>query len=203
MQEHPVRQGECLNSIAYENGFTWQTLWNHPSNAELRRLRQDPSVINPGDVVNIPDLQPYQDSGNTEVRHRFRRKGTPAKVKVQIKRNDEPRANQPYSLDVDGKLQSGKTDGQGMVEMNIPPNATRGILRVGEGKDQEIYRIQLGTVDSVDTEFGAKGRLNCLGYDTDQELADVLKQFQAKEELEQTGELDTTTQNKLKERFGE
>lgn len=204
MIEYVVKQGDCFNSIATDNGFLWETLWNHGANAELKRLRKDPSVVNPGDVVRIPDKQLKQESGATEQRHRFKKKGTPAKVKIQVKRNDEPRANQPYTLVIDGRTKSGTTDGQGMVEMQIPPNAVGGELRVGAGQDLEIFPLRLGTVDSIDTEEGARQRLRCLGFDADQEsFADLLKVFQGNQDIQQSGELDQATQDKLKQCFGE
>lgn len=204
MIEHTIRQGDCINSIAHDNGFLWKTIWDHGANAELKQLRKDPSVINPGDIVRIPDIQIRQETGATEQRHRFRKKGTPAKVKIQVKRNDEPRANVPYKLEIDGKLKTGTTDGQGMVEMQIPPNARRGELRVGTGNDMEVYPFQLGAVDSIDTEDGARQRLRNLGFDADAEsFAELLKAFQGKHKIQATGQLDQATQDKLKQEFGE
>lgn len=203
MTEYTINQGECLHSVAVEHGFNWETLWNHASNARLKNLRRDPSVLNPGDVLMIPEKTQKQDSGATELRHRFRRKGTPAQVAIKVLRNDQPRAHVPFTLDIDGRLQSGKTDGQGLLKMNMPPNAQRGILRVGEGAEQEVYRFKLGTVDTVDTERGARERLRCLGYDGDAPLEELFKAFQGKERLDQTGQLDQPTQTKISERFGE
>ncbi|MBE0617306.1 MAG: peptidoglycan-binding protein [Proteobacteria bacterium] len=63
--------------------------------------------------------------------------------------------------------------------------------------------LRLGTVDPVDTEEGALGRLFDLGYDTSLPLEGVIREFQANEGLEETGRLDEATQGKLKEAFGE
>jgi N-acetylmuramoyl-L-alanine amidase len=203
MQEHTIRQGECLHSVAAQYGFFWETLWNHGANASLRRQRADPSVLKPGDVITIPDKEVREVPAATDKRHRFVKRGTPNLVRIQITRDDVPRRNEPYALDIDGRLQTGQTDGQGMVEMRIPPQAKQGTLRVGEGQDIEFYYFDLGTVDPVDTEFGARGRLRCLGYDDSQDFAELLKEFQHKERLPETGALDAATCAKLKERFGE
>lgn len=202
-QRHVVSQGECLNSIAADYGFHWETIWNHAANSALKQRRQDPSVLEPGDELTIPDKRERYETRSTEAKHRFRKRGTPAKVKIQVKRNDEPRANQPYRLIVDGKPQSGTTDGQGFVEMQIPPNANRGELHVGPPEDTEVFHFQLGTVDPIETEDGVRGRLQCLGYDPSQPLDELLREFQAKEQLEQTGRLDQATQDRIKQRFGE
>lgn len=201
---HTVQEGDCIYSLAVQNGFDWKTLWEHPENAELKRLRKEPGVLEPGDVVKIPPKELKEVSGATDKRHRFRRKGTPAKVRIKILRDDKPRANLPYRLTVDGKLQTGNTDGQGLVEMTIPPDAREGELTVGKPGDEEIYHFQLGTVDPLDTEKGVRGRLRDLGYDDTLPLEEVLKEFQTKEKMNPaSGALDDATKAKLKEKFGQ
>lgn len=203
MHVHTVAQGECLNSIAKQYGHLWEKIWNHPENQRLRELREDPSVLEPGDELRIPDKEEKYESRPCEARHRFRKKGTPAKVRIRVLRNDEPRANEPYRLTIDGKVQTGRTDAQGQVEMQIPPDAVQGELSVGEGDDVEVFPFQLGTLDPIDTENGARGRLRCLGYDDSQPFDELLKEFQGKEDLQETGQLDQATQDRLQERFGE
>jgi hypothetical protein len=201
---HTVQEGDCIFSLAVQNGFDWKTLWEHPENAELKRLRKDPAVLEPGDVVKIPPKELKEESGATDKRHRFRLKGTPAKVRIKILRDDQPRANLPYRLTIDGKLQTGNTDGQGLVEMNIPPNAKQGELVVGKPGDEEIYHFQLGTVDPLDTEAGVRGRLRDLGYDDSLPLEELLKEFQTDAGLSPvSGNLDDATKAKLKEKFGQ
>src|SRR4051812_15991652 len=55
-QDYTVGENESVHSIAYENGFTWQTLWNHGKNAQLKQKRQDPDTLLAGDILHIPDI---------------------------------------------------------------------------------------------------------------------------------------------------
>jgi len=186
-----------------QNGFDFKTLWEHGDNSELKQLRKDPAVLQPGDIVNIPAKTLKEESGATEKRHRFKRKGVPAKVRVKILRDDKPRANQPYRLTIDGKLETGTTDGEGIVEMVIPADAQQGELRVGKEGEEEIYQFQLGSVDPLSSEAGARGRLRNLGYDDSLAFDELLKEFQNKEGLTTSGTLDDATKSKLKDKFGQ
>jgi N-acetylmuramoyl-L-alanine amidase len=187
-----------------QNGLEWKALWDHPENAELKQLRKDPAVLKPGDVVKIPPKEPKEKSVATDKKHQFVRKGTPAKVRIKVLRDDKPRANLPYRLDIDGRLETGNTDAQGLVEMTIPPDAKQGELAVGKPGDEEIFHFQLGAVDPIDTEEGVRGRLRDLGYDDTLPMAELLKEFQSKEKLSPpSGSLDEATKAKLKAKFGQ
>lgn len=196
-----------MSSIAFDHGFFWETLWNHPDNADLKRLRKNPNILLAGDVVVIPDLRPRHEAAATEQRHRFRRKGVPEYLRmVVLDSEDQPRTNTPYRLDIDGDLRSGTTDSQGFLEEVIPPNASRGNLVVGEGDDADEYSLLLGNLDPIDTSTGVQGRLANLGYDVGPidgnigpRTRDAIKQFQRAEGMESTGEMDAPTLQKLKD----
>jgi len=80
--DHEIQQGECLDSVAERYGFFWETLWEHADNSELKRVREDPNVLQPGDIVKVPDLEEGEESCATEQAHRFRRKGVPAVLRL-------------------------------------------------------------------------------------------------------------------------
>jgi hypothetical protein len=198
-----IEQGDCISSISEEHGFFWSTVWNHADNAELKELRKDPNALLEGDVVAIPDKTAKEESCATEQKHKFKRKGVPAKVKIRMMLDDQPRKNEPYKLCIDGKWSEGSTDGDGYIEADIPADAKQGELRLGSGKDIDIFQLGFGTLDPQDTESGAEDRLLGLGYDLSDGLEEALKAFQSKEKLTVNGQLDETTQNKLKERYGQ
>jgi N-acetylmuramoyl-L-alanine amidase len=203
--------GDCIDSIAFKHGFFPDKIWNHGDNAELKRKRKDPNVLHGGDEVVIPEKEEGPVSKPDAKRYKFKRKGVPAKFKIQIKQNGKPVKNEPYTLDIDGKLITGKTDANGKIETSIPPDAKVAKLQVGEGSDKFVYDdIKLGGMDPADTAAGARARLTNLGYPTKSdppgeigdETKEALKQFQNHNKLDATGGLDKATQDKLKELFG-
>lgn len=200
---HAVQSGECMSSIADQYGRFWQQLWDHADNLDLKNLRKDPNVLYAGDTVVIPDKEEHEESCGSEEKHRFRRKGVPAKLKIRILRDDEPRGNLPYVLEIDGVSTKGNTDGDGYVNADIPPGAKAGRLSVGQGADVEAYDLLLGQLDPIETDEGVLGRLGDLGFDTSRGLGPAVSDFQAGEGLEVTGAADDALRTKLKERFGQ
>ncbi len=207
MPQYTIKQGECLSSIAQRHGLFWQKIWDHPNNTELKRRRRDPNILYPGDVVFIPEKEEKQENGSTEQRHRFCKKGVPAKVRLRLMRNNRPRANESYVLEVDGALFSGTTDADGKLEQSIPPNAKKGKLFIG--KKREEYVLNLGHMDPLNEIIGVQKRLNNLGFHCGPangvmgpSTTDALKAFQKKHHLTESGEADEATKNKLIEVYG-
>lgn len=205
MPDHRVAQGECLTSIAEQYGFYWESLWNHPRNAGLQEKGRHPNTLLPGDVVHIPDKRVAKYTRRTGARHTWKVKGIPAKLRVQIMEDDVPRRNEPFTLDIDGAITVGTTDGDGFVEANIPPRSHRGVLLVGDGESERRYDLQLGHLDPFDTLTGVQARLSNLGFacghdgELDELTRDALRSFQAEHGLDLTGEPDPSTQAKLRE----
>jgi len=207
---HRVREGDCIVSIAAANGHFWQTVWYHSGNAVLRERRQDPHLLAAGDVVEIPDLRRQDIPAAADTRHRFRRKGVPSKLRICVLREGEPRKNQPFRLEFDGTVVTGKTDGAGLVEANIDPAAKKATLHVGTDYDQDVFELDLGYLEPVTEIRGAKQRLQNLGYDVGKINSDpvaepfvsALREFQAKNDIEATGRLDPATKTKLESVYG-
>ena len=55
-------------------------------------------------------------------------------------------------------------DGDGVIEQPIPPGVTQAKLTLGEGDEEEVFTLQIGHVDPIDTDSGIQARLNNLGY---------------------------------------
>lgn len=195
---HRVQQGECLTSIAEQYGFYWQTLWNAPENARLRDLGRHPNVLHPGDEVVIPDKRMTSYMRPTGARHTWKVKGIPAKLRLRLLWDDEPRQNEPFVLTLDGgTVIRGNTDGDGRIDVTIPPDAMRATLRVGTGERVEEFSLNLGHLDPIEQESGVRARLENLGFGDTGVLSDAVRSFQRSQGMEPTGELDAVTRSRI------
>jgi len=211
-KQYTVKEGDCISSIAYEHALFPDTIWDDSKNSELKKKRKNPNALLPGDVVEIRDKEEKEESCACEEKHRFRRKGVPAKLKTQIMIGELPCENEEYVLDIDGVLSRGKTDADGNIEITIPPNAKRGRIII----DEEEFDLTLGTIDPIEEKQGVIQRLENLGFyevgedeqtdDDDGEEEDpyieAIKKFQESVGLEPTGEADQQTLDRLVETHG-
>lgn len=184
-----------------DTGHYWKTIWNDSANSDLRTKRKDPNVLAAGDVVHIPEIVEKLESGATEKRHRFRRKGVPVKFRIQMLHLGKPRKFEDYRLEIDGQLKKGKTDGDGWIEVAIPPDAQQGRLIMAD----EEYQLDMGHLDPADSIKGAQQRLRNLGLyggPIDGKESDLttgaLTLFQRELGLETSGKLDSATQDALR-----
>jgi hypothetical protein len=123
---------------------------------------------------------------------------------------DKPRKGIPYVLVIDGNSQRGTTDGDGRIEVSIPPNAKSGTLILEPGTLREhTMALQLGHLDPSDDVAGLKQRLANLGFECHDRspeptegFAEALRAFQAKYGLAETGEADGATRGKLRTLHG-
>jgi hypothetical protein len=205
--EHLVKQGECIASIAKDAGHFWETIWNDPDNRELREIRKNPNILLPADRVHVPALRPKSEPGQTLMRHRFVRKGEPSMIRVRVLRRDgQPRAQEPYELQIDAAKWEGVTDPDGWICVPMPGNARAGKLMVGVAGDQARYTLALGGVDPIDALTGIQQRLTNLGFAAGPcdgvfgpATRTALLRFQKHHGLSESGEPDEPTRAKLLE----
>jgi len=166
---HIVAQGEHLSKIAKRHGFSdYRTIWNHPQNADVREKRQNPNVLFPGDVLFIPDKELRIEARATDERHRFVVKRTALKLRLVVEDLYEtPVRNAPCELVIEGEVTRHITDGTGLVEQEILPDAHDGwlVLRGEETPFRDtLIPMKIGDLDPEDTTSGQLARLNNLGY---------------------------------------
>ena len=208
---HTVQQGECLSSVAKQYHLSdYRLIYDHPENAEFKRRRPDPNIIYPGDVLFIPDKELKEVPRPTDNKHKFKLKEQLVLLRIVVKDDqDHPYANKRYQLTVDDTQFDGRTNGQGLLEQKIPADATDGELKVWTGQDDRIdfhgWKLSLGHLDPVETVTGVQARLNNLGFYcgavdgiVGPMTSEALRDFQGKERLQQTGQIDATTRNRLK-----
>ena len=148
--------------------------------------------------IQIPGLRSQH-----EVKHRFKKKDVPAQLKIQLLHNDRPRAGIEFSLAVDGATPIiGKTDGHGMIKVDIHPHAQEAEIRLREGGIEDIHHLKLGELDPIDCETGVVQRLLNLGFPAKRDLKESVRAFQQACGLNQTGAMDDQTKSKLKEKYG-
>lgn len=199
---HKVKQGEYLVQIAQKHGFgDFSIIWDHSENVEVKKKRQNPNVLYPGDTLYIPDKETKEESCATEQRHIFRAHSTPCVLRIVAKDIDgEPIADTACTLQVEFDVYNLTTDSGGMIEKEIPKTARQGKLRIN---DVEVP-IQIGHLDPVEKDSGQQARLNNLGYYArplreieERELKSANEEFQCDQGLPVTGICDAQTQAAL------
>lgn len=83
-QIYRVKQGDCVESIAFANGLLSDQVWMDDGNEALRSERDNRNVLLPGDRVSIPEIELGFAEAASGARHRFRRLSIPAEVRLQI-----------------------------------------------------------------------------------------------------------------------
>lgn len=201
MPVHIVAQGESLNSIAFQHGFTWADLWDLAENQELRAKRGDPNVLYPGDEVFYPEKQEKQESGSSEAKHQFKLPGVPFTARITLRDPaHEPIAGVTWYFEVDGEqTEPQETGSDGRIVQSIPPGASSATLYV----NGRAIPLKLRHLDPANTVTGIQQRLANLGYDVGPvdgvlgpRTAAAIQQFQEDERhngLEPTGEADEAT----------
>lgn len=191
-------------SLSDRHGFFPQTVWDDPENAALKKLRPDMNVLFPGDTVTIPDLRPRLEKRPAGAKHRFQRKGVPAMFRLQVFHHNIPQANEPFTLTVDGKQQTGTTDGQGIVACFVPAQSKQGKLVVGKLPNEVNIDLDFGHLDPIGEVTGVQHRLTNLGYPCDpidgewnESTKQALCEFQRNHKLKVTGEFDAATKTRI------
>jgi Putative peptidoglycan binding domain/LysM domain len=163
--KYTVVQGDCLSSIASRFGFSdWRVLYDHPSNAELRTKRPNPNLICPGDQLFVPEKERNVVRVATGQVHHFvvRRPATQLRLRLQGL-DDTPMAGVGYTLRCGHLELKGTTTSEGIVEQNVPAEATLAELVFDD--HGVTKQLQIGALDPLDTVTGMQARLLNLGYD--------------------------------------
>jgi N-acetylmuramoyl-L-alanine amidase len=203
-----IKRGDCLINICDRENLPWKSVWNHPQNGSLKEKRKNPNILKEGDELYIPDREHKEESRPTEDQHVFVVETATVKFGLKLLDLGKPLANQEWTLTVDGReIAQGSTDDSGAFETKIPAGARRGLLLVGEKKEE--FEIRFGYVDPIDEVSGVQSRLKNLGFyfgqvdDINGPLTTAaIAEFQRMLEITGEGKLTDETKQKLVEFHG-
>ncbi len=207
MSRVKIEPGDCVLSLSATNGLFWQDVWRDAANQALANKRKYPTILMPGDTLEVREPQEGEKSGGTEDRHKFSLKGTPARLRLRLRMDGSPVSEKKVKLFIDGTLVEAQTDKDGKVEVPIPPDAVEGRLRVGE--DQGEYVLKLGWMTPIDQTSGVQARLYNLGFDPkgiDNQYGSgtrtAMQAFQKALNLHRTERPDQATRDALEKEYG-
>jgi N-acetylmuramoyl-L-alanine amidase len=205
---HVIEGSDSVESVAYDNGLFWETVWHHAENAALRRDRHDQhNVLVEGDSLFVPDIVTRGLAKPVDARYRFRRKGVPSRVALRLTMHgDEPRADIGFTVTVGKNVVSGRTDADGWIRFTVLPDVRTGTLALDTS---ESFELTFSTMRPAAMLKGVQGRLRNLGYyhgkvdgQPSAALAEALSSFQTRFGLKVTGQSDDVTVAELESRHG-
>lgn len=208
-----IAAGDTMVSLAEESGHFWQTIWNDPANADLKRVRQRPNVLLAGDRVTVPPLRQKWLSCANGQRHRFRRRGVPTKIAFVVRGpKGEALGGRKWTLQVGTRRYEGQTGPDGRIEQWIETAARTAELKVWlalPGQPEIVtWTMSVGDLGPIDDLRGIAARLRALGYRTgdgsslDDATRAALAAFQRDQGLEVTEAADAATIARLAQVYG-
>jgi hypothetical protein len=165
MRPYVVCTNEYLLKIAFKFGFDADSVWNDPSNDDLRKLRPDPNILLAGDVLYIPDDKPpVVHSLVTGTTNEFVSPDPPTVVVTQTFGQVDPKAysSKAFTVTELENLTGLTTDGNGTATFPVP--VTLDSVSVVFTDSGEVWRLILGGMDPIDTLVGVFKRLQNLHY---------------------------------------
>jgi len=209
MAYHEIKPNQTLAELVAEVApfLDATAVRSHEKNALLFGAR-DEYVLNPGDPVWIPEEEPKYEwhqvaTGETitlEVLNSMRQ----FKLTV-VRPNREPFANEKYVLKLDGKTFEGTTDADGLIDTEVPFDATHGTVQIGK----MLRKVEIGGLDPIHTIKGIQARLANMGFEPgpiDGKIGPLttgaIEMFQAYSLMDETGVMDAKTRKALFEAYG-
>jgi N-acetylmuramoyl-L-alanine amidase len=217
---HIVKQGEHVSRIAKQYGFTdYRTVWEHGPNAELRRKRDNPNVLFPGDRLLVPEKALKEEPRPTDQRHRFQVRRPTLRLRIVLQDlAHKAIAGARCELRVESEVDERTTDGEGLLQREIALDAENGVLVVKTPLPAAeafplLLPVRIGHLHPVDEVSGQKARLNNLGYfagpvegrsdaDNKELFLSAIEEFQCDHDLVVDGKCGPRTQAKLKQVHG-
>jgi hypothetical protein len=158
-----IKQGDYLAALAHKFDFDADDVWGHDKNTDLRQARPNPNILNPTDILYIPDQvnkKPKSFSLNTGATNTF--VSDAPKTKIAIRFDDEDLKNQAYTVDELPELTDLKTGDDGTASLSIPVTLQSFTIEFTESG--AAFTIFVAHLDPIDKLNGIAQRLQNLGY---------------------------------------
>lgn len=167
MQPYIVCQGDHLPLLAYKFGFDADTVWNDPTNEQLRKsgkLSTDPNALNPTDMLYIPNPQADQPvSLTTGATNQFTSDVPTMTLNVTFVQGDgTPYASQAFTVTELPELTGLSTKENGLAAIDVPVTLDTATVVFSDSGDSFV--LSIGDMNSIDTLSGVFMRLRNLGY---------------------------------------
>jgi hypothetical protein len=161
MRPYVVMQGDTVASVVAPKGADPNTVWYDSKNDSLRKLRSDPAVLCPGDILYIPDEAPPSHSLEVGATNTFTAAVATQPLKLVLG-GAQPLANAAYVVTGLGDDVPGTTKADGSLTVHVPVDIDTFVL---EFTDRQVsYQVLVGHLDPVTEASGVRQRLSNLGY---------------------------------------
>lgn len=223
IEEHKVKTGESLNSIAKENDLTWQELAKFNWGTDVPKEINDHLRDDVGCTVKTPDGNNYKfddsdDPGIIYIPTKWEKAGlatenmhlisvkchtyvTEKYIRIEVHGPLGLYESEPYKLKVGDKFIEGVTTEEGLVEADIPVDAVEGELSIGGF----TYPLELIDEELDESLESSQIRLNNMGFDCGEpdgiwgpRSKAAMKLFQADCGLNPSGEADEESLERLR-----
>ncbi|MBC7925517.1 MAG: peptidoglycan-binding protein [Bryobacteraceae bacterium] len=214
---YTVLQGDCLSSIARRHGLTsWRRIYDAAENAAFRRRRPNPNVIEPGDVLFVPERELKDRQASTDKLHHYVARPDRTVLRILLADDDgHPYSECTYELAFgETRLFGSAADGviEHVIEQRIDPLPESARLTVWWEQSPRrrcTWNLLIGHLDPVETVSGIQARLNNLGFDsgpvdgiTGPITRGAVRAFQTKQDLVVDGIAGPVTKARLKQVYG-
>jgi len=212
MKAYVVRAGDYLTRIAFRAGMKVADIWDHPKNADLKKLRKSPDILHPGDLLFIPDVPASAKDVTVGETHTFQAVVPTVDVELAVTQTDADApgknvlAGMAYRVLGGPEELTGTVPSDGLIKLKVP--VTVAVVRLVIEEAGVEYPVVVGGMDPESERSGWGKRLANLGFLDDHEvdetfdLAPSLRAFQRAHNLPQTGEADDATRKALEDKHG-
>jgi|HubBroStandDraft_2_1064218.scaffolds.fasta_scaffold40481_3 hypothetical protein len=164
MQPYVIKQGDYLLQLAYSLGFDADSVWNDPTNSDLRTLRSNPAILFPGDLVQVPTAPPSPPATLVTGSANNFTSSPPTVTLTQTfaAADGTPYASMAFTVQELPDLTGQTTDGNGTATLEVPVTLDTATLTFTD--TGEVWVLQLGQMDPINTLSGIFKRLQNLNY---------------------------------------